>query len=279
MTLFLRVLESKNSTVLEEAIMAIGALANRVGKSFESYINHLKPYLLLGLNNFEEAKVCEICVGLVGDIARALEDRFIVVGDDAMAILLNHLQSDTIDRMIKPAIISCMGDIALALGPRFDRYLQFVLRMLVQACQTTFKNADEDTLDYLLQLRIAILESYTSILFAFTSDTNPGQVEVLVKTHNSVEAMLTFVDLIASELAAQNQNVEGMLITDDLLKAAVSLVGDLAQAFQSAIAPLLRRQSVKDIVNAAYGSEDEATKEAAKRTMEALQLLLTTSQQ
>lgn len=282
MTLFLKVLESKNSTVLEEAIMAIGALANKIGKRFEAYINHLKPYLLLGLNKSEEPKVCEVCVGLVGDIARALEDHFIVLGDDVMAVLLNHLQSESINRMIKPEIISCMGDIALALGIRFERYLQFVLRMFVQACQTEFKDADEDTLEYLLKLRISLLEAYTSILFAFTSETNPAQAEILVRTHSSVEAFLSFLDLISKELtsvniALQSNNTEAAnqyLITDDLLKAAVSLIGDLGQTYGMNIAPLLRRDSVKELVNAADKSTDAATKEAANRTMEIVHQLL-----
>ena len=69
MTLFIRVLSSKNATVHEEALMAIGALANRVHEQFDKYLTALSPFLFTGLRNEKEYKVCTVAVGLVGDIS------------------------------------------------------------------------------------------------------------------------------------------------------------------------------------------------------------------
>merc|ERR1712060_769839 len=73
MQLFLQVFGAKNSTVHEEALMAVGAVANATELGFEKYMPHFRPFLSLGLSNSEEHQVCAVAVGVVGDICRALE--------------------------------------------------------------------------------------------------------------------------------------------------------------------------------------------------------------
>lgn len=46
------------------------------------------------------------------------------------------LQSNKIDRLVKPAVLSCFGDVALAIGPNFTRYYEYVMAMLVMALST-----------------------------------------------------------------------------------------------------------------------------------------------
>jgi importin subunit beta-1 len=70
MQLFLQVFRAKNSTVHEEALMAVGAVANATEKNFEKYMPHFRPFLSLGLSNNEEHQVCQVAVGVVGDICR-----------------------------------------------------------------------------------------------------------------------------------------------------------------------------------------------------------------
>lgn len=42
-------------------------------------------------------------------------------------------QSDKVERMVKPAVLSCFGDVALAIGPNFNRYYDYVMTMLAMA--------------------------------------------------------------------------------------------------------------------------------------------------
>ena len=50
-----------------------------------------------------------------------------------MTTLLENLQSDVLNRNVKVSILSCFGDIALAIGPAFEPYLETTLGVLRQA--------------------------------------------------------------------------------------------------------------------------------------------------
>jgi len=74
------------------------------------------------------------------------------------------------ERSVKPHIISCLADIAINVEGHFERYLPYVMMMLVQASTLKFDNPDEDSLLYLISLQEAILEAYTGILQGLAAD-------------------------------------------------------------------------------------------------------------
>ena len=176
MTAFLRVLANRSATVHEEAMLAVGALAHSVGKDFEKYMEALYPFVEVGLKNHEEFSVCQATVGVVGDICRALDEKLAQWCDNIVFLLLQDLQSSELHRAVKPPILSCFGDIALAVGPSFDKYLEFVLPMLQSATSLAMTNKDqsveldEDTVQYKNDLRNGIFEAYTGILQGFRDD-------------------------------------------------------------------------------------------------------------
>lgn len=116
-----------------------------------------------------------MAVGVVGDVSRALRGQIAPYCDRIITLLLQNLQNKYIDRSIKPAILSCFGDIGLAIGGNFERYLEVVMRMLKQASDmivsTNFQTIEDiDFLDYMNALRESILEAYTGIIQGLRTD-------------------------------------------------------------------------------------------------------------
>jgi importin subunit beta-1 len=50
-----------------------------------------------------------------------------------MSVLLENLQSDVLNRNVKISILSCFGDISLAIGPACEPYLDTTMGVLRQA--------------------------------------------------------------------------------------------------------------------------------------------------
>ena len=73
----------------------------------------------------QEWQVCQVTVGALGDVARAIERDILPYCDRLMLILLHNLQSNDVHRNIKPQILSCFGDLALAVGDSFEVSLGF----------------------------------------------------------------------------------------------------------------------------------------------------------
>ena len=67
----------------------------------------------------------------------------------------------------KPAILQCFGDIAQAIGPHFEAYLNVVAQVLQQAATVTA--SDDGTyehFDYVLSLREGIMDAWSGIILA-----------------------------------------------------------------------------------------------------------------
>ena len=91
--------------------------------------------------------------------------------DGIMAQLLKDLSSDQLHRSVKPPIFSCFGDIALAIGEHFEKYLAYAMPMLQTASELTAAQRVNDTWDeeseYNNQLRAGIFEAYSGIFQGF----------------------------------------------------------------------------------------------------------------
>jgi len=255
MQAFLQVFGAKNSTVHEEALMAVGAIANATEGEFDKYMPHFRPFLSLGLSNYEEHQVCQVAVGVVGDICRALEGKLLPYCDEILGLLLKNLQSPKLNRNVKPPILSCFGDIALAIGGHFDKYMHVTMSMLQQASQTTVDMEDDDLVEYLHQLQEGIFEAYTGVLQGLRADS---KAEAFVQY---IEGCLGLL-LVVSTVAEQHGT------TDDLLRASVGVVGDLASTLGARFKQMVRtspyKEAVKLLMREALKSPSDATKQVAQ---------------
>lgn len=217
MTLLLQLIQAagKTSTVLEDAFLVVGSLASALESNFAPYIQAFLQFLFPALKAHEDTQLCTVAVGIIGDISRALGAQSAQYANDFMTILVENLQSDVLNRNVKISILSCFGDIGLAIGPAFEPYLNTTMSVLSQAGQVEPNPLDYDLVDYVGQLREGILEAYIGIV---TGLKKTPQVGLLLPHSQSI------LELIHRCLADEER-------MDSLMRLSFGLLGDLADCF------------------------------------------------
>ncbi|KAJ7026728.1 armadillo-type protein [Mycena alexandri] len=218
MMLVLQLIQSagKTSTVLEDAFLVVGALAAALERNFLPYIQAFLPFLYPALKAHEDTQLCTVAVGIIGDIARALGPDSAQYANQFMTVLLENLQSEVLNRNVKISILSGFGDIAIAIGPSFEPFLDTTMSVLRQAGALQPNPLDYDLMDYVNQLREGILEAYTGLVSGF-------------KGTDKVAVLLPYVDSILELIHRCSLDEER---TDAQMKLSFGLIGDLAEALQ-----------------------------------------------
>lgn len=150
MELFMRVFNTAGSAVFEEAMLAVGAIANACGSDFIQFMNAIKPVLLVGLTKYQEKEVCANTIGATGDIARSLGKSFANYSEELVGALINAIRSN-LAQSVKPSIFVALGDIAVAMEDMFLPLLPVVMEALdyaqSYACQTPINIDDYEIVD------------------------------------------------------------------------------------------------------------------------------------
>ncbi|XP_043211672.1 importin subunit beta-1-like isoform X2 [Amphibalanus amphitrite] len=239
-------------SVQEDALNAVSVLAEVLGEQFIKYLDAFKPYLLIGLRNHTEYQVCSVAVGLVGDICRAVGARVLPHCDDIMNILLENLGNQSVHRSVKPHILTVFGDIALAIGGEFKKYLDVSLQTLMQASQAQVDRSDYEMVDYLNELRETCLDAYSGIIQGLKGDGQVASPDVLLLQPH-VAYIIQFICVVASDQERSESS----------LGAAAGLLGDLLSAFGSAILPLVDNEAINELLTLGRRSKTARTKTLA----------------
>jgi len=254
MQLFLQVLMTKNSTASEEAFMAVGAVADKMEEAFQRYLQHLMPVVYDGLQNFSAFQACKAAVGLVGDIARACPEQLLLHCDNLIQLLSHILQSPELKREVKPPVLSLLGDLAIACGGNYDKYLDHTMPMLMQAAATQVEGDDEEILEFFDELREGVLDAYLGIV----NGLDGPKVQLLLQPTNYVQPIFHFIELIAND---ENKG-------EDVTKLATNLLGDLARCLGKPIAAYFQNPGVQKLLEAQHEIEqnsEDNTGELASR--------------
>ena len=234
MTLILQLIQAagKTSTMLEDAFLVVGTLAAALEAGFAPYIPAFLPSLYPALKAHEDTQLCTVAVGIIGDISRALGESSAQYAADFMTVLLENLRSDVLNRNVKITILSCFGDIALAIGPAFEPYLQTTMDVLGQASQLNPNPLDYDSIDYIGELRKGILEAYTGVVTGL-KNTEKGEclahlfwkrVIIPIPAPLLLNYAQRILELIHKCLSDEEKD-------DTTMKLCYGLIGDLADAF------------------------------------------------
>uniref|UniRef100_A0A8C7VH08 Importin N-terminal domain-containing protein n=1 Tax=Oncorhynchus mykiss TaxID=8022 RepID=A0A8C7VH08_ONCMY len=239
--------------VQEDALMAVSTLVEVLGADFQKYMDAFKPFLGIGLKNYAEYQVCLAAVGLVCDLCRALMSNILPYCDEIMQLLLENLGNENVHRSVKPQILSAFGDIALAIGGEFKKYLEIVLDTLQQASQAQVDKTDYDMVDYLNELREGCLEAYTGIIQGLKGDQENVHPDVML-VQPRVEFILSFIHHIAEDEDH----------SDGVVANAAGLIGDLCTAFGKDVMKLVElRPLINDLLTEGRRSKTTKTKTLA----------------
>jgi len=267
MALLLHLLKSPIDVMVhDECLLTISAMADCLKGMLLKYIPEVMPCVLAALSNWEDSQICFVAVELVGDLTRAIESKIAPYCDKLMNALFLNLMNADLDKSVKPATLSTIGDIALALVAepcdiKFSRYFSVAIKMLEQASFTVvhpdLKEEDHELWDYVQTLKVGVLEAYIGIC---QSLIDSGESQLMVEHLQSV------VDLILS--IAQDKSCD-----DDTIRLAVGLCGDVINLFDGDISKILPR-IIYDWVNwlTKHGKSDD-TRDTATYTANLLFLL------
>ncbi|XP_033826363.1 importin subunit beta-1 [Periophthalmus magnuspinnatus] len=215
--------------VQEDALMAVSTLVEVLGADFQKYMDAFEPFLVIGLKNYAEYQVCLAAVGLVCDLCRALMSNILPYCDKIMNLLLENLRNQDVHRSVKPQILSVFGDIALAIGGEFKKYLAVVLDTLDQASQAQVDKTDYDMVDYLNELREGCLEAYTGIIQGLKGDQENVIHPDVMLMHPRMPFILSFIDHIAMDEDH----------SDGVVANSAGLIGDMCVAFGKDVGKLV----------------------------------------
>jgi importin subunit beta-1 len=209
------------------------------------------PFLIQGLNTFQEQSLCTVSIGVLVDVCTAVGPKIQPYCDEIMTVLRNALQDSSVTRDIKPIVISAFGDVAMAIGAAYEPYLQISVMMLMQAAQQSAPADDEDLVAFINSLRLAVLEAYSGIILGLSD----GNALHLLVPH--IAEILSFLSFLATPQANRD---------DDVLHKAVALLGDIAQ--QMGGQPVVRQQMALPFVSQLIGEalDDPSLRDTANWT-------------
>jgi importin subunit beta-1 len=238
--------------VHEDALMAIGSLANVLGPHFEKHMKDFHQILYAALTNWQDYQVCNIAVGVVGDVARAIGIKLIPYSEKLVSLLLSNVQNPNLDKSVKPSILSCFGDIALAVCGYFEKWVPIVMNMLQQASTMATsirldQTDDLDLIDYFNQLREGIFEAYTGIIQGLRTDR---KADILLPYVPTMMGLVSFV------WADQLKN-------GNITRSAIGLLGDLAHSLGPKIRQYLEQDFVRLLINSAIQDPNQLTQSVA----------------
>lgn len=223
-------------TILEDAFLAVGSVVQGLEGDFEKYMGAFLPFLVGAIGNHEATQLCNVAVGVVGDLCNGLGGEMAKYAQQIMTALFEGLQSTVIHRDVKPTILRTFGDMALATGADFEPFLATTMAVLQQAGATVLPDEGYAITDYVNTLREAVAEAFVGVVNGLKG---ANRVDLLQPYAEVVFNFLTFVS---------SYNVER---GEPLLRATLGLLGDLAGTFPNGeLKAALANPSIAELIKA-----------------------------
>lgn len=216
MTMFIKLLDAQqpNALIEEDIFIAISAVSSAVGPEFLKYMDLFIPYLTKALTNVD-SPTCITAVGLVADLAQSLGTAIGPYLNGLMDIMGANLSNNAVKRELKPAILSCFGDIAGVVGEGFFPYMEIVMQICTQLANSVPEDNSYESMDYVTNVKEAVLDCYVGIVSSLSS-----KPELL---YNFLGPVFQLIQQIAGDIE--------LAMSESTARSAVGLLGDIAAMY------------------------------------------------
>lgn len=183
---------------------------------FQLYVSTLMPFIYAALEAQDQPQLLSAALGVLSDVIRAVGEQIAPHCDQIVRYLFADVESPTVSRMVKPAILAVFGEIALAIGATFESYLPVVMQLLQQAATLGTGSARNgrdfsgfEMMDYLDSLNEGILEAYSGIILG-------------LKAAGKAAALAPYMQSLFGFLSSLHGDPDK---SEDTLKSMVGIIG------------------------------------------------------
>jgi hypothetical protein len=139
-----------------------------LGIAFEPVMPRLSSFLDYALRKFNESSLIKAALYCVSAIVTAIQQEFYKYSDGIIPLIMEILTNTEVSRYNKTTAITVLGEISIQITEHFLKYFEPVMELLLSACELAMENAeydDEDTEEYLKELRFDLVETFTFLSF------------------------------------------------------------------------------------------------------------------
>ena len=161
-------------TVFEEANLALASLATNMKESFYEIFKNYYPFIEFSIKSYNISSLCQSGLVALQNSIHSIKKNVENNANDIIKVLIEVCTSNDVSRGNKTIAISCLGEIAINIGLKFSDYLSSVMQLLFSACEMGVninENEEEDTIEFIKNLRYELIMTFTCIEFSVEDKT------------------------------------------------------------------------------------------------------------
>lgn len=199
------------SVLVEDVYLLASAMIISIGSHFECFVDELVPHIaniMLPSPN-QDCQLCSIGIGIISDLCSTIPSMAKPHAPLFVQLLLDNLSNNDLHRDLKPASLSCFGDVAHALGPEFLPFVNALMMIIQQAGNLQANQNDQDMVVYVDAIRVAMIEAFVGTLQGLGQNAYTRNVFL-----PHVNGFMLFVNSLVKENSrsdALNQAILGLL--------------------------------------------------------------------
>ncbi len=227
---------TERKSVFEEANLALGALALNMNENFAEIFKEYYDFIEFSIKSFNISNLCKSGLSVLLNSIRAINNTSFLsnFSERILKVLIEVCTSNEVSRFNKTIAITCIGEVSMVIGMKFQYFLNDIMELLFSACQMgiNINTDDEDTIDFVKDLRYELIQTFTCIEFALDENN-----KLLVPF---VPKIFIFFKEIVNDKVCQRA---------EILKCMLSFVCDMIKTYGNDMKVICDQQFASDLLN------------------------------